>query len=166
MRGTIYTLRSPDGVLRYVGSTTQSLQARLAQHRHACIEDPTCCPLYRYAQSDGGGRMDGWRIQKLIVLNSEDPDVFTHLLLRLESVAIELLRRHHPLLNNNTPQDADADRRVYMRRWRRQHGQGQIDPTTGRSLSYMARKSREHRARRRAARENVDGTINVTTPES
>ena len=38
------------------------------------------------------------------------------------------------------------------RSWRERHGQGQRDPVTGLSMSYMAIKGRERRARLRQAR--------------
>ena len=50
----------------------------------------------------------------------------------------------HPLLNKNRAK-SQSNRREYMRQWRIRNGQG-----TGNS--YMARKSREHRAHREQAR--------------
>ena len=53
------------------------------------------------------------------------------------------------LLNKNSPRAENARKREHGRAWREQHGQGQIDPATGKSLSYMAVRSRIYRQRRK-----------------
>ena len=51
--GRVYGISSPDGVLRYVGSTEDA--ARTQKHRYNCKAGHLCCPFYRYAREHHGG---------------------------------------------------------------------------------------------------------------
>ena len=53
------------------------------------------------------------------------------------------------LLNKNSPRAENERKREHGRAWRQQHGQGQVDPVTGKSASYMAVRSRIYRQRRK-----------------
>ena len=128
----VYCLLDGAGQQRYVGSTVQPLEHRLAQHQWACRDDPTASPLYRSVAS-----LDDWTIVALVELQF-DAAVFPHALQQAEQAAIDQLREQGAeLLNHNRPVDTNAARREYMREWRR------------RNAGYMAAKGREHRERRR-----------------
>ena len=72
------------------------------------------------------------------------PDVVG--LRRIEDKAIDFFRcTGAPLLNANHAVDNVEHRRQYMRAWRERNGQGTPD-------SYMSRKGREHRERRKRLR--------------
>eukprot|EP01045_Picozoa_sp_COSAG04_P006829 COSAG04_NODE_343_length_16235_cov_7.800570_5_plen_107_part_00 len=68
----VYCLLDSAGQRRYVGSTVQPLEHRLAQHQWACRDDPTACPLYRSVAS-----LDDWTIVALMELQY-DAAVFPH----------------------------------------------------------------------------------------
>ena len=149
--GRVYGISSPDGVLRYVGSTEDD--ARLQKHRYNCKADHLCCPFYRYAHEHHGG-LDAYTEQTLATLQLPAGDGQAKAILRsLEGLVIRSLReRDSPavsLLNKNSPRAEDVRKREHGRAWREQHGQGQIDPATGKSLSYMAVRSRIYRQRRK-----------------
>ena len=70
----------------------------------------------------------------------------------LESLVLRGIRRAHPgitLLNKNSPRSENVRNRERMKAWREAHGQGQVDPETGLSTSYMAVRSRIYRQRRK-----------------
>jgi hypothetical protein len=53
------------------------------------------------------------------------------------------------LLNKNSPRAENERKRESGKAWRQQHGQGRVDPVTGKSASYMAIRSRIYRQRRK-----------------
>ena len=70
----------------------------------------------------------------------------------LESLVLRGIRRAHPditLLNKNSPRSENVRNRERMKAWREANGQGQVDPETGLSMSYMAVRSRIYRQRRK-----------------
>ena len=149
--GRVYGISSPDGVLRYVGSTEDD--ARMQKHRYNCRNDHLCCPFYRYAHEHHGG-LDTYTEETLATLQLPTADGQAKANLRsLEALVIRSLReRDSPtvsLLNKNSPRAENVRKREHGRAWREQHGQGQIDPATGKSLSYMAVRSRIYRQRRK-----------------
>ena len=138
---TIYGLRCPSGMLRYVGSTRGPLHRRLASHRLQCSRDPLACPLYRWADEFTNGMAD-WTSHAIttVRLPADTSDATRReLTSRIEALTINALRRVHPdLLNSNAPVDDNASRREYQAAWRTAHP------------GYMAAKSRQARQRRNA----------------
>eukprot|EP01043_Picozoa_sp_COSAG02_P006028 COSAG02_NODE_168_length_31711_cov_68.337973_11_plen_130_part_00 len=53
------------------------------------------------------------------------------------------------LKNKNSPRCENVRSRERMKAWRLRNGQGQVDPETGLSMSYMAVRSRIYRQRRK-----------------
>ena len=86
--------------------------------------------------------MEGWKIVHTRTVEWDDERC--PLALRKEEEHIRTLLNHvFNLHNANRAIDPNEERRLYMKRWREAHGQGTAD-------SYMARKAREARERRRA----------------
>ena len=82
----------------------------------------------------------------------EDDEQAKALLRGLESLVIHGLRQAHPdiqLKNKNSPRCENVRNRERMKAWREANGQGQVDPETGLSMSYMAVRSRIYRQRRK-----------------
>ena len=148
--GRVYVLRDPDGNMVYAGSTEDPY--RLTRHRNQCRSDGLASPLYRYANEHHGG-MAGYteEIVATIALPEDDEQAKT-LLRSLEGLVIRGLRAAHPniqLKNRNSPCCENARNRERMRAWRLRNGQGQVDPDTGLSTSYMAVRGRIYRQRRK-----------------
>ena len=148
--GRVYVLRDPDGNMVYCGSSEDPY--RLTRHRGQCKSDGLASPLYHYANEHHGG-MAGYteEIVATIAL-PEDDERATTLLRSLEGLVIRSLRAAHPdiqLKNKNSPRSENVRSRERMRAWRLRHGQGQIDPDTGLSTSYMAVRGRIYRQRRK-----------------
>jgi hypothetical protein len=148
--GRVYVLRDPDGNMVYCGSSEDPY--RLTRHRGQCKSDGLASPLYRYANEHHGG-MAGYteEIVATIALPEDDEQAKT-LLRSLEGLVIRGLRAAHPdiqLKNKNSPRSENVRSRERMRAWRLRHGQGQIDPDTGLSTSYMAVRGRIYRQRRK-----------------
>jgi hypothetical protein len=82
----------------------------------------------------------------------EDDEQAKTLLRSLEGLVIRGLRAAHPsiqLKNRNSPRSENVRSRERMRAWRLRNGQGQVDPDTGLSTSYMAVRGRIYRQRRK-----------------
>lgn len=145
--GYIYTLLDPNNQPVYTGSCRDTkrrgqaacLARRFASHRTQAATDSTASPLYRAA----GGSMEGWKIVHTRTVEWDGERCA--LALRKEEERIRTLLNHvfNSLHNVNRCVDPNEQRRLYMKRWREAHGQGTPD-------SYMARKAREARERRRA----------------
>ena len=148
--GRVYVLRDPDGNMVYAGSTEDPY--RLTRHRNQCRSDGLASPLYRYANEHHGG-MAGYGEETLATINLPEDDEQAKTLLRsLEGLVIRGLRAAHPniqLKNRNSPRSENVRSRERMRAWRLRNGQGQVDPDTGLSTSYMAVRGRIYRQRRK-----------------
>ena len=82
----------------------------------------------------------------------EDDEQAKTLLRSLESLVLRGLRAAHPdiqLKNKNSPRSENVRSRERMRAWRMRNGQGQVDPDTRLSQSYMAVRGRIYRQRRK-----------------
>ena len=142
--GRIYVLRDPDGKYRYVGKNQSTLDNRMDLNKWKLRTDWTCSPLYRYVHDECGGTFDGWTIHEIASVTF-DRRLLPNALVDCEDLFMKTMKAAgHPLLNKNRAK-SQSNRREYMRQWRIRNGQG-----TGNS--YMAKKSREHRARREQAR--------------
>jgi len=149
--GRVYVLKDAAGIRRYAGSSKTSESVRLANHKSVLAHDPLASGLYRYVHANGG--FDGWTIETVMTIDLDqgdgDADAAQALLESMERNLVRALRQLGcPLLNTNEPRCQDAQRRASQQAWRIAHGQGQVNDA-GQSLSYMAVKSREHRARRK-----------------
>ena len=147
--GRVYGVSCPAGVLRYVGSTTDD--CRMQKHRYACKVDHLCCPFYRYAHEHHGG-LDGYTEETLATLQLPEAAGQAKSMLRtLEALVIRSMRDSPTvaLLNKNSPRAENERKRESGKAWRQQHGQGRVDPVTGKSASYMAIRSRIYRQRRK-----------------
>ena len=150
MHGILYAANDPSGARRYVGSSVLSLNQRVANHRAACASDPLSCPFYREAAQRHGG-LDGYTFEILAEIPNlpQDRNAARQQLCTLEMTMIEMSRAAgHDLWNHNRPL-APVERAAAQRAWRIARGQGQTDPETGMSVSYMAQASRAWRQRRR-----------------
>jgi hypothetical protein len=148
--GRVYVLRDPDGNMVYTGSTEDPY--RLTRHRNQCKTDGLASPLYRYANENHGGMADYAEETVATVALPEDDEQAKALLRSLEGLVIRGLRAAHPdiqLKNRNSPCCENARNRERMRAWRVRNGQGQVDPDTGLSASYMAVRGRIYRQRRK-----------------
>ena len=148
--GRVYVLRDPDGNMVYAGSTEDPY--RLTRHRNQCKTDGLASPLYRYANENHGGMADYAEETVATVALPEDDEQAKALLRGLESLVIRGLRAAHPdiqLKNKNSPRCENVRNRERMRAWRVRNGQGQVDPDTGLSASYMAVRGRIYRQRRK-----------------
>ena len=134
--GFVYCLRDASGTDRYVGSTRDCV-ARWAAHRQMGC-DGNASALHRYVAAQGG-TLDGWELVVLREVHYDSARVPLALLRAEEATRTELLAQDAPLLNRNRAFDPCTARREYQRAWRLRHP------------GYMSAKSREHRARRRAA---------------
>ena len=146
----VYVLRDPDGNMVYAGSTEDPYH--LTRHRNQCKTDGLASPLYHYANEHHGG-MAGYteEIVATIALPEDDQQAKT-LLRSLEGLVIRGLRQAHPniqLKNKNSPRCENVRNRERMRAWWVRNGQGQVDPETGLSQSYMAVRGRIYRQRRK-----------------
>ena len=148
---TIYLLRNELGAAVYVGSTFHTLPWRFARHRSACKCDP-CSPLHRYGVEHGD--MEGWTIEAIcrVPYAPGDQGQVKHLVTTLENASIAMHREQGAELLNDNRAAARPREAARTRGWRERHGQGQRDSVTGLSLSYMAIKGRERRARLRQAK--------------
>ena len=148
--GRVYVLRDPDGNMVYTGSTEDPY--RLTRHRNQCKTDGLASPLYRYANENHGGMADYAEETVATVALPDDDEQAKALLRSLEGLVIRGLRAAHPdiqLKNRNSPCCENARNRERMRAWRVRNGQGQVDPDTGLSASYMAVRGRIYRQRRK-----------------
>lgn len=146
---TIYILRDASRRIMYCGSTESSLQQRFALHKASQLSDPLASPLYRHVRDNGG--WDGWTIEPVSTTHY-DPVLTPDLPRFMETMAIKSLQRvGHCLCNRNCAIDLNHRKRAASRAWRDAHP------------GYMATKSREHRARRRAQLEQE--TAATTTVE-
>ena len=154
--GRVYGIHEPPaadgtpGALCYVGSTEKA--NRMHSHRSQCKSDPLCSPLYRRA-TELHGSMANYSEATLATLNLpvDDDDAAKEQLRSLEGLVLRSLRQHYPalvLLNKNSPRCENQRNRERGRAWRLSHDQGVVD-ADGRSMSYMAVRSRIYRARRR-----------------
>jgi hypothetical protein len=133
---TIYILRDAARRIMYCGSTESSLEQRFARHKGSQLSDPLASPLYRHVRENGG--WDGWTIEAMMT-TQYDPELTPDLPKYMETMAIKSLQREgHSLCNRNCAIDMNRRKRAASRAWRDAHP------------GYMAQKSREHRARRRA----------------
>jgi hypothetical protein len=133
---TIYILRDASRRIMYCGSTELSLQQRFARHKGSQLSDPLASPLYRHVRENGG--WDGWTIEA-ISTTQYDTDLTPDLPRYMETMAIKSLQRAgHSVCNRNNAIDLDHRKRAASKAWRDAHP------------GYMAAKSRDHRARRRA----------------
>lgn len=148
--GRVYVLRCPSGNMVYTGSTEDPY--RLTRHRNQCKSDGLACPLYRFANEQHGG-MAGYTEETVATITLPTDDEQAKALLRsLESLVLRGIRQAHPdirLKNKNSPRSENVRSREGMKAWRVRNGQGQVDPETGRSVSYMAVRSRIYRQRRK-----------------
>jgi hypothetical protein len=148
--GRVYVLRDPDGNMVYCGSSEDPY--RLTRHRGQCKSDGLASPLYRYANEHHGG-MAGYTEEIVATITLPEDDEQAKTLLRsLEGLVIRGLRAAHPniqLKNRNSPRSENVRSRERMRAWRLRNGQGQVDPDTGLSTSYMAVRGRIYRQRRK-----------------
>jgi hypothetical protein len=148
--GRVYVLRDPDGNMVYCGSSEDPY--RLTRHRGQCKSDGLASPLYRYANEHHGG-MAGYTEEIVATITLPEDDEQAKALLRsLEGLVIRGLRAAHPniqLKNRNSPRSENVRSRERMRAWRLRNGQGQVDPDTGLSTSYMAVRGRIYRQRRK-----------------
>jgi hypothetical protein len=134
---TIYILRDAAHRIMYCGSTGSPLQDRFNSHKGSQLHDPLACPLYRHVREHGG--WDGWTIESMST-TQYDPALTPDLPKYMETMAIKTLKRLGQCpLNHNNAIDLDRRKRAASKAWRDAHP------------NYMAQKSREHRARRRAA---------------
>ena len=172
--GRVYVLRDPDGNMVYAGSTEDPY--RLTRHRNQCKTDGLASPLYRYANENHGGMVSYTEEIVATVALPEDDEQAKALLRGLESLVIRGLRAAHPdiqLKNKNSPRCENVRNRERMRAWRVRNGQGQVDPDTGLSASYMAVRGRIYRQRRKdrqaaahaAAAAHVAAAAESATPE-
>ena len=172
--GRVYVLRDPDGNMVYAGSTEDPY--RLTRHRNQCKTDGLASPLYRYANENHGGMVSYTEEIVATVALPEDDEQAKALLRGLESLVIRGLRAAHPdiqLKNKNSPRCENVRNRERMRAWRVRNGQGQVDPDTGLSASYMAVRGRIYRRRRKdrqaaahaAAAAHVAAAAESATPE-
>jgi hypothetical protein len=149
--GRVYSIHAPiTHTMVYVGSTENP--TRFQTHQSQARADPLCCPLYRHAVEHHGDLSQYHEETILTVALPEDDEHAKVLLRSLEATVIRTLRQQNPelrLLNKNAPRCENQGHRERMRRWREAHGQGTVDPQTGRSNSYMAIRSRINRQRRR-----------------
>ena len=148
--GRVYVLRDPDGNMVYAGSTEDPY--RLTRHRNQCKTDGLASPLYRYANENHGGMVSYTEENVATIALPEDDEQAKALLRGLESLVIRGLRQAHPdiqLKNKNSPRCENVRNRERMKAWRLRNGQGQVDPETGLSTSYMAVRGRIYRQRRK-----------------
>ena len=148
--GRVYVLRDPDRNMVYCGSTEDP--HRLTRHRGQCKSDGLASPLYRYANQHHGGMAAYTEEIVATIALPEDDEQATTLLRSLEGLVIRGLRAAHPdiqLKNKNSPRSENVRSRERMRAWRMRNGQGQVDPDTGLSQSYMAVRGRIYRQRRK-----------------
>jgi hypothetical protein len=148
--GRVYVLRDPDGNMVYAGSTEDPY--RLTRHRNQCKTDGLASPLYRYANENHGGMVSYTEEIVATIALPEDDEQAKALLRGLESLVIRGLRQAHPdiqLKNKNSPRCENVRNRERMKAWRLRNGQGQVDPETGLSTSYMAVRGRIYRQRRK-----------------
>ena len=99
----------------------------------------------------------------------EDDEQAKALLRSLESLVIRGLRQAHPdiqLLNKNSPRCENVRNRERMKAWRVRNGQGQVDPETGLSMSYMAVRSRIYRQRRRERQAAAQAAAHAAAAET
>ena len=137
--GRVYVLRDPEGVSRYVGKNESTLAGRMDLNRWVLRTDWTCSPLYRYVHDHCGGSFDGWTIDEIASVRF-DRRLLPNALVDYEDLCMRAMRNGgYPLLNKNRARCESRDCREYMRQWR------------ARNPDYMAKKSREHRERRRVA---------------
>ena len=147
--GYVYVILNPGGHPCYVGSCRDvrrcgrdaCLARHMSSHHNQAARDPTSSPLYRAA----GGSMDDWKMIWLRTVEWDDERLPLSLMKEEEHVRQTLAIVFD--LHNRTI-DPVQRRREYLRRWRIAHGQGTAD-------SYMARKSREARERRRQQTESM-----------
>ena len=172
--GRVYVLRDPDGNMVYAGSTEDPY--RLTRHRNQCKTDGLASPLYRYANENHGGMVSYTEEIVATIALPEDDEQAKALLRGLESLVIHGLRQAHPdiqLKNKNSPRCENVRNRERMKAWRLRNGQGQVDPDTGLSASYMAVRGRIYRQRRKdrqaaahaAAAAHVAAAAESATPE-
>ena len=148
--GRVYLIRDPDGNMVYIGSTEDPY--RLTRHRNQCKSDGLACPLYRHANEHHDGMADYTEETVATINLPGDHEQAKTMLRSLESLVLRGIRRAHPditLLNKNSPRSENVRNRERMKAWREAHGQGQVDPETGLSTSYMAVRSRIYRKRRK-----------------
>ena len=148
--GRVYVLRDPDGNMVYAGSTEDPY--RLTRHRNQCKTDGLASPLYRYANENHGGMVSYTEEIVATIALPEDDEQAKALLRGLEGLVIRGLRAAHPdiqLKNRNSPCCENVRNRERMKAWRLRNGQGQVDPETGLSTSYMAVRGRIYRQRRK-----------------
>ena len=167
--GRVYVLRDPDGNMVYAGSTEDPY--RLTRHRNQCKTDGLASPLYRYANENHGGMVSYTEEIVATIALPEDDEQAKALLRGLESLVIRGLRQAHPdiqLKNKNSPRCENVRNRERMRAWRVRNGQGQVDPDTGLSASYMAVRGRIYRRRRkdRQAAAHAAAAAHVAAAES
>ena len=149
--GYVYVILNPGGHPCYVGSCRDvrrcgrdaCLARHMSSHHNQAARDPTSSPLYRAA----GGSMDDWKMIWLRTVEWDDERLPLSLMKEEEHVR-QTLAIVFDLHNRNRTIDPVQRRREYLRRWRIAHGQGTAD-------SYMARKSREARERRRQQTESM-----------
>lgn len=105
--GRVYGIKTPDGVLVYVGSST--MPSRIASHRSQCasLHGRDSCPLYRFANAsypDGLARFTEYTIAT-IELGDADPAAAKRTLRSLEALCIRTLRGRPgvSLQNKNRP---------------------------------------------------------------
>ena len=138
--GYVYVLCDPNGTYRYIGKCESTLDNRMDLNKWKLRTDYTCSPLYRYVHDEWGGTFDDWSIQEIASVTF-DRRLLPTALVDCEDMFMQAMRHAgHPLLNKNRARCESVDRREYMRQWRL------------RNPGYMARKGREHRARRERAR--------------
>ena len=146
----VYGLLDPQGILRYVGSTSRNLNTRLACWKSAYHRNHTSSPLLRYAAQTNG--LDSWTtlaLKEVRYCPIHHPDA----LKTEEAASIAYWKsRGCQLLNKNSPLQTNPHTREYQRAWRAAHGQGTIDTETGLSTSNSAVYCREWRRRRHEAR--------------
>jgi hypothetical protein len=132
---TIYILRDTTRRIMYCGSTESPLEQRFTRHKGSQLSDPLASPLYRHVRENGG--WDGWTIEAMTT--TQYPMLTPDLPKYMETMAIKSLQRAgHCLCNRNNAIDLNHRKRAASKAWRDAHP------------NYMAQKSREHRARRRA----------------
>ena len=105
--GRVYGIKTPEGVLVYVGSST--MPSRIASHRSQCasLHGRQSCPLYRFANTsypDGLARFTEHTIAT-IELDESDPAAAKRTLRSLEALCIRTLRGRPgvELRNKNRP---------------------------------------------------------------
>ena len=127
----VYGLCTPDGTLVYNGSSVQSQEHRLTQHKVHARRDPLSAPLYRYAMECQGANaypthsMDGWTIHvfgTMQIDNTRCRDAMK----RYEQYCIRTVRMTplgEHLLNTNKALDENRPRANYQKEWRRRENE-------------------------------------------